>query len=144
MNFCGGWQPFLGEFQKIFLCSHLIGQKNCIFQPSRRRSYNLFTKFNSPPTYKDKISAKCPPYQKHFSPIWKNRGFVHPFSKMFMLYLHSRTVWKCLHLIATGKQKINPSCPEKFCPSPIRIKTGFWKGVLENDLQFVYKNCPCK
>ena len=56
----GCWQSFLGEFQKIFLCSHLIGQKNCIFQPSRRRIYNLFTKFNSPPSYKDKNSAKYP------------------------------------------------------------------------------------
>ena len=56
----GCWQPFLGEFQIIFLCSHLIGQKNCIFHPSRRRIYNLFTKFNSPPTYKDKNSAKYP------------------------------------------------------------------------------------
>ena len=56
----GCWQPFLGEFQKIFLCSHLIGQKIGKIQPSRRRIYNLFTKFNSPPTYKDKNSAKYP------------------------------------------------------------------------------------
>ena len=113
-------------------------------QPSRRRIYNLFTKFNSPPTYKDKNSAKTP-LVKNISHLYpKNRGFEYPFSKMFIVYLHSRAVRNRLHLIATGEQKINPSCSEKFCPSPIRIKTGFWKGVLRNDLQFVYRNRPCK
>ena len=31
------------------------------------------------------------------------------------------------------------SCMSKITPSPIPIKTGFWQGVFENDLQFVYK-----
>ena len=31
------------------------------------------------------------------------------------------------------------SCVSKITPSPIPIKMGFWQGVFENDLQFVYK-----
>ena len=140
----GSWQPFWGDFQTIFLRPHLIGQKIGKIQPSRRRIYNLFTKFNSPPTYKDKNSAKYPLVKNipHLYP-W-NSGFEYPFSKIFIVYLHLRAVWKRPHLIAIEKQKINPFFTEKICPSPICKKMGFWKGVLENDLQFVYKNCPRK
>ena len=46
---------------------------------------------------------------------------------------------KAPYLIATGKWKVHPLLHKNFYPSPIWIKTGFWKGVLKNDLQFVYK-----
>ena len=50
----GYWQPFLGGFQINFYRPHLIGQKIGKIHPSRQQIYNLFTKFNSSPSYKDK------------------------------------------------------------------------------------------
>ena len=52
--------PLWGGFLEIFFSPHLIGQKIAKIHPSRQRFYNLFTKFNSPPTYKDKKMAKYP------------------------------------------------------------------------------------
>ena len=145
--FVGVLATFLGEFQKIFLCSHLIGQKNCIFHPSRRRIYNLFTKFNSPPTYKDKNSAKYPLVKNipHLYP-W-NRGFEYPFSKMFIVYLHSRAVWKRLRLIAIGEQKNQSFLAPKNCPSPICKKWGFgrvfWRMIYSLFTETALANKKC-
>lgn len=124
MNFCGGAGNIFRRISKYFLPSP-NRTKNCIFQPSRWRIYNLFTKFNSPPTYKDKNSAKSPLVKNipHLYP-W-NRGFVHPFSKMFIAYLHSRAVWKRLRLIAIGEQKNQSFLAPKNCLSPIWKKWGF-------------------
>ena len=118
---------FFRWFSENFLCSHLIGQKNCIFQPSRRRIYNLFTKFNSPPTYKDKNSAKYPLVKNipHLYP-W-DRGFEYPFSKMFIVYLHPRAGWKCPHLIATEKRKVHPLeqfSKGQFCKNTVYLERG--------------------
>ena len=121
---------FFRWFSENFLCSHLIGQKNCIFQPSRRRIYNLFTKFNSSPTYKDKNSAKYPLVKNipHLYP-W-NRGFEYPFSKMFIVYLHSQAVCPPPHLVATGKRKVRPFF-QKIISLTYMNKSGILEGCFE-------------
>ena len=42
-------------------------------------------------------------------------------------------------MITIPKNFFFDSCVSEFIPSPIPIKTGFWEGVLKNDLQFVYR-----
>ena len=113
-----------------------------------RMIYNLFTKFE----FKDiriNGSAKNSP---HLYP--KIQGFVGDgkiCSKIFSpspisikMAFCTPLFWKiftvCLQMPSLNCQRKTKSAPpSKKYLSPIWIKTGFWKGVLKNDLQFVYK-----
>ena len=94
--------------------------------------------FNYRPHLIGQKDGKIPPLLKTFLTYIHEIAVLYTlFSKIFSLRLHLSSNRTKNNLILPLKRKI-------FCPSPIRIKTGFWKGVLRNDLQFVYRNRPCK
>ena len=77
-------------------------------------------------TYIHKIAVLNTHFQKSLSFIYTREWFI-----------------KRFHLIATGKQKSIPFIRKKFALTYMK-KTGVLWGVLENVLQFVYRNRPCK
>ena len=94
--------------------------------------------FNYRPHLIGQKDGKIPPLLKTFLTYIHEIAVLYTlFSKIFSLRLHLSSNRTKNNLILPLKRKI-------FCPSPIRIKTGFWKGVLRNDLHFVYRNRPCK
>ena len=74
------------------------------------------------------------PSKKHLSPIPIKMAFCTPYFEKY-----SPFVYRCSHLIATGKPKVHPLSKKYF--SPIWIKTAFWIPCFENCSPNIY-GCP--
>ena len=125
---------------------HLIGQKIAVLMGVPLEIYNLFTDRGHPSLNGHRKSKNAPPLNANLQFVYgtqclsSNRTKKWRFSTLEAKGLHF--VYRIQLPLLTLPRKSTFWQPDfkKFIPSPIWKKSGFWKGVLEDDLQFLYKN----